>query len=111
MAFTMRVHQRDAKDPANFTKIIPYMRFTKKGETPIFLQNGKFYWENGKHINDMTGENSWAFEGAEALSVKAKKEVDYTSEIKKRGRPAKKADTTIDASSTDTIAGAENGDD
>ena len=85
MAFTMQVHQRDHKDPSVIAKVKPYVRFSERGETPVFLQDGRFHSEDGKHINN---PKAWALDSAENLSEKVKKEVKYEGELKKRGRPA-----------------------
>ena len=87
MAFTMHVHQRDPKDSSRIIKVKPYARFNKQGETPVFIQDGRFYTEGGKHINQPKEDRRWAFDAAEELSDKVKKEVGYVSEPKKRGAP------------------------
>lgn len=87
MAFTMQVHQRDDKNSSLISKVRPYVRFNEKGQPPVFFQEGRYYSEDGKHINKPKKTCVWAVNSAENLSNKVKKEVGYVDEPKKRGPP------------------------
>lgn len=96
MAFTMKVHERDRANPSVIVKTRPYIRLAERDAVPHFLQDGKFYTEDGKHVNQPP---EWALKAAENLSDKAKKEVNYAGEPKKRGRPTKKVEDDGDSQS------------
>lgn len=101
MGFSKTVHHRDPRNPSVFTKVTPYALFRTEGSVSIYLQDGKFYYENGKHINDPP---QWAIEQAENLSDVVKKQVGWQGIPAKRGRPPKEkvdgdnqSDSTVDS--------------
>lgn len=103
--FDLKVHEyKSVKDPVTgtvSTKLVrtrPYIRLKEQGDTnapansPIFIQDGKFFYEGGQEVDE---HPAWLSDALAKLSPKARTEVGLERSIseqelegssKKKGR-------------------------
>lgn len=96
MGFSKTVHHRNSKNPSAFLKVTPYVLIRERDSLSYYLQDGRFYYEDGTHVNQPP---EWAIKAADDLSDKVKKQVNWVGEPKKRGRPPKQEKVTEDGDS------------
>ena len=56
MSFSLQTHEYEVDSVtmvSTLKRVNPYIRLTKQGETPVFLQGGQFFSENGEFIENV----------------------------------------------------------
>lgn len=77
MPFNLKTHEFKVRDGKRvISRNTPHARFVNGGQGPIFLKNGKFYYEDGVELVDPP---QWAVEAANALLPRAASEVGFRS--------------------------------
>ena len=75
MPLSLRVHERDKKNPSVISKFRPYVRLSKADEIPLFFQGGDCYYEDGAVVKDVP---EWAKEQLDGLAKKTQSQIGYT---------------------------------
>lgn len=72
-----RVHHYVKEPGGNSVKLIktnPYMRFSRDGEGTVFLQSGRFYYEGGEELTEVT---AWLADELRKANPKVLRECGY----------------------------------
>lgn len=102
--FTMQTHQyrADKNGQMHIERENHYIRFNAQGQSPVYLQNGRAYWEDGEALKELP---EWILQQLPHCNQRLLAQVGWTAEGKSITSKSATPDLTVEnetpASSTD----------
>lgn len=87
MSFTLRPHELKTRGGQTIlVRDRPYLRLRQGEDPPIFVQGGKFYFENGQEVEELP---DWVVEKLKQVNPEVRKQIgleEQSKEAKPNGK-------------------------